>query len=233
MFNSKHFYFLAFLLFLAFSFNQTVAAQDSDTTAIDIQDPTTLSPRSYQIQNITLSGLVTARESYLLSSSGLEIGESIQIPGEQISNAIRQIYRTGIFSDVRISHEFVGTDEVILNIDVEEEPRLQRYELEGIKRSQRRDLREQLNLLRGFAVTNSVREQALITIRRFFKEKGYWNTVIEIHEELSNDGRNRLTLVFEIDAGDRTKVREFNFEGNEQFDDRKLRKEFDTIKQDR
>lgn len=233
VFNSKHFCFLTFLLFLAFSFNQTIVAQNSDSTAIEIEDPTTISPRSYQIRDITLSGLITARESYLLSSSGLKVGETIEIPGEQISNAIRQIYRTGIFSDVQISYERVGTDEVIINIDVEEEPRLQSYELTGIKRSQRRDLREQLNLLRGFAVTNSIREQALITIRRFFKEKGYWNTEIDIREELSDDGRNRLRLVFDIDAGDRIKVREFVFKGNEQFDDRKLRKEFDTIKQDR
>lgn len=233
MFNSKHFFFLAFLLFLALSLNQNVAAQESDSTAFEIEDPTTFSPREYQIRDITLSGLVTARETYLLSSSGLEVGETIQIPGEQISNAIRQIYRTGIFSDVQITYERAGTDEVIINIDVEEEPRLQSYELTGIKRSQRRDLREELNLLRGFAVTNSIREQALITIRRFFREKGYWNTEIEIREELSDDGRNRLKLVFDIDAGDRIKVREFVFEGNEQFDDRKLRKKFDTIKQDR
>ncbi|MDZ7718507.1 MAG: outer membrane protein assembly factor BamA [Balneolaceae bacterium] len=233
MFNSKHFFYLIFLLFLSFSINQSVVAQDSDSTSIEIQDPTTITPRNYQIRDITLSGLITARESYLMNSSGLEIGESIQIPGEQISSAIRQIYRTGIFSDVQISHERVGTNEVIINIEVQEEPRLERYEITGVKRSHRRDLREKLNLLRGFAVTNSVREQALITIRRFFREEGYWGTEINIREELSDDGRNRLRLVFEIDAGERVKVREINFEGNEQFDDRKLRKEFDTIKQDR
>lgn len=233
VFNSKHFFYLIFLLFLSFSINQSVVAQDSDSTSIEIQDPTTITPRNYQIRDITLSGLITARESYLMNSSGLEIGESIQIPGEQISSAIRQIYRTGIFSDVQISHERVGTNEVIINIEVQEEPRLERYEITGVKRSHRRDLREKLNLLRGFAVTNSVREQALITIRRFFREEGYWGTEINIREELSDDGRNRLRLVFEIDAGERVKVREINFEGNEQFDDRKLRKEFDTIKQDR
>jgi len=231
--NNKHFFLFTFLLFLSFTFNHHLAAQNSDTTGIEIEDPTATTAGEYQIREINLSGLVTARESYLLSSSGLEVGETIQIPGEQISTAIRQIFRTGIFSDVQISHEIVGGNEVIINIYVEEEPRLESYEITGVKRSQRRDLREQLNLLRGFAVTNSIREQALITIRQFFKEKGYWDTQIEIREELSNDGRNRLRLVFEIDAGDRTKVREINFEGNEEFDDKTLRKEFDTIKQDR
>lgn len=233
VFNSKHFFFLLLLITSTVFVPRQSFAQETDTTAFEIQDPTTLTTREYEIREINITGLVTARENYLLNSSGLDVGDTIQIPGDGIAAAIRQIYRTGIFSDVQIFHEPVGINEVIIHIQVEEEPRLQRYELTGIKRSQRRDLREQLNLLRGFAVTNSIREQALITIRRFFREKGYWGTEIEIHEELSNDERNRLTLVFEIDAGDRTKVREINFEGNEEFSDRKLRKEFDTIKQDR
>ena len=233
MLNYKHFYFLLFLFISTVFFPWQSFAQESDSTGFEIQDPTTLTARQYEIREINISGLVTARETYLLNSSGLDVGDTIQIPGEEISTAIRRIFRTGIFSDVQITHEPVGSNEVIINIEVEEEPRLQRYELTGIKRSQRRDLREQLNLLRGFAVTNSIREQALITIRRFFREKGYWGTEIEIREEVSDDERNRLTLVFEIDAGDRTKVREMNFHGNEEFDDGKLRGEFDTIKQDR
>ncbi|WP_234573392.1 outer membrane protein assembly factor BamA [Rhodohalobacter sp. 614A] len=233
MFNSKHFFFLLLLLISISFIPRQSSAQESDSTAFEIQDPTTITTREYEIREINISGLVTARETYLLSSSGLDVGDTIQIPGDDIASAIRQIYRTGIFSDVQITYEPVGVNEAIINIVVEEEPRLQSYELRGIKRSQRRDLREQLNLLRGFAVTNSIREQALITIRRFYREKGYWGTDIEIYEEISDDERNRLTLVFDIDPGDRTKVREFNFEGNEEFSDRKLRKEFDTIKQDR
>lgn len=233
VFNSKHFFFLLLLLISISFIPRQSSAQESDSTAFEIQDPTTITTREYEIREINISGLVTARETYLLSSSGLDVGDTIQIPGDDIASAIRQIYRTGIFSDVQITYEPVGVNEAIINIVVEEEPRLQSYELRGIKRSQRRDLREQLNLLRGFAVTNSIREQALITIRRFYREKGYWGTDIEIYEEISDDERNRLTLVFDIDPGDRTKVREFNFEGNEKFSDRKLRKEFDTIKQDR
>lgn len=233
MFNNKHFFFFILIFLFTIFLPEQNKAQESDTTAFEIQDPTTITPREYEIREINVSGLVIARETYVVNSSRLDVGDTIQIPGDDIASAIRQIYRAGIFSDVQITYEPVGVDGVVLNIFVEEEPRLQRYEIRGVKRSQRRDLREQLNLLRGFAVTNSIREQALITIQRFFREKGYWDTEIEIYEELSDDQRNRLTLIFEIDAGDRTKVREINFEGNEQFSDRKLRKEFDTIKQDR
>lgn len=204
-------------------------AQD---TTFTIQDPTSVTPLEYEIKEITVTGLVTARESYLISSSGLRVGDRINIPGEEISDAIRRLHRTSLFSDVEIEHERVSGG-VRLNINVQEQPRLQRYEILGGKRSHRRDLRERLNLISGFAVTNSVRSQALNTIHRYYREEGYWNTEVNVIEEVSDDERNRIALTFEIDPGERIKVREINFHGNEQFSDRKLRGEFNTIKQDR
>lgn len=222
--------FFCLILFTGILTAQTVTAQDS--SGIRIQDPTSLTPLEFEIREIVVTGLVTGRESFVISSSGLRVGDRISIPGEVISNAIRQLFRSGIFSDVEIGYERVSGG-VRIEIIVEEEPRLQRYEIEGVKRSQRRDLRERLNLLSGFAVTRSIRTQALNTINRYYREKGYWGTEVEITEEITDAERNRISLTFEIDPGERIKVREINFEGNEEFSDKKLRKAFSTIKQDR
>lgn len=220
------------ILFITFGFISIQEAAAQDTSRVDIQDPTAIVPLDYEIRDINVSGLVTGRESYIISSSGLQVGERINIPGDEISNAIRQLYRTGIFSDVEISHERVSGG-VNINIKVQEQPRLARYEINGTRRSHRRDLRERLNLLSGFAVTNSVRTQALNTIHRYYREEGYWNTTVEIEEVMSDDERNRVTLIFNVDPGERIKVREFNFVGNEEFSDRRLRRAFGTIKPDR
>jgi outer membrane protein insertion porin family len=220
-----------FILFFGLVFVQEVTAQDTDT--IIIQDPTQNPPREYEIQGLTITGLETGRESFLLSTSGLNVGETVEIPGEAISNAIRQLFRTGLFSDAQIVHARVGLNGVNIEIQVQEQPRLAGFNLEGGKRSQRRDLREELNLINGFAVTNSIRQQAIKTINRYYSEKGYWNTRVEIEEELTNDERNRVTLTFNIEPGERIKVREINFSGVEEFSEKKIRKEFDTIKQDR
>ena len=200
---------------------------------IQITDPTQQFPREYQIQEVVVEGLTTARESYLVSTSGLSVGSSVTIPGEEIPEAIRRIFRTSLFSDVEICHEVIEGNSIRIKMFVQEQPRLGRYDLEGIRRSHRRDLRERLNLLSGFAVTNSVRSQALSTIKRYYEENGYWGTEVEIIEEHTDDLRNRVNLTFNIDPGERIKVRRIAFEGNEQFSDRKLRSEFDTIKQDR
>jgi outer membrane protein insertion porin family len=200
---------------------------------IEITDPTQQFPREYQIQEVVVEGLATARESYLISTSGLSVGSTVTIPGEEIPEAIRRIFRTSLFSDVEICHEIISGNSIRIKMFVQEQPRLDRYELEGIRRSHRRDLRERLNLLSGFAVTNSVRSQALNTIRRYYEENGYWGTEVEIIEDHTDDLRNRVSLTFNIDPGERIKVRRIAFDGNEQFSDRKLRSEFGTIKQDR
>jgi outer membrane protein insertion porin family len=229
VFKYKLLFFSTILLFGIQSVQQVYA---QDTTRVNIQNPATVTPLEFEIREIVVSGLVTARESYLISSSGLRVGDRITIPGDEISNAIRQLFRTSLFSDVQILHERVSGG-VRIEIMVQEQPRLQRYEIEGVRRSHRRDLRERLNLLSGFAVTSSVRTQAINTINRYYREKGYWGTSIEVEEELSDDERNRVTLTFVVDPGERIKVREINFSGNEQFSDRRLRKAFSTIKQDR
>lgn len=231
MFKLKHLLLPIFILLIGTTLIQESAAQD--TGNIIIEDPTRQSQREYEIRNISISGLISSRESFLLNSSGLREGDRIQIPGAEISNAIRQLYRTGLFSDVEIDYERIGGNGVHIYITVQEQPRLHRYEIEGVRRSHRRDLREQLNLLSGFAVTNSVRQQALKTIERYYRERGHWNTEIDIHEEMTDDGRNRIILTFNIDPGERIKVREINFYGNEEFSERRLRKEFSEIKQDR
>ena len=227
----KHLFYCFVIVFISIGFFNHASAQD--TTSVDIQNPENIIPQQYEIREVTVTGLVTGRESYLVSSSGLLVGSTITIPGEDISNAIKQIYRTNLFSDVQILYETFPGNLVDIEIAVEEQPRLQRYEIEGVKRSQRRDLNERLNLISGLAVTESVKSQAVNTIERYFSEEGYWQTSIEVTEAPSESNPDRVNLTFNVTRGDRLKVREINFEGNEEFSDRRLRKSFGSIKQDR
>ena len=227
----KHLFYCFVIVFISLGFFNHASAQD--TTGVEIQNPENIIPQQFEIREVIVTGLVTGRESYLVSSSGLLVGSTITIPGEDISNAIKQIYRTNLFSDVQILYETFSGNLVDIEIAVEEQPRLQRYEIEGVKRSQRRDLNERLNLISGLAVTESVKSQAVNTIERYFSEEGYWETSIEVTEAPSESNPDRVNLTFSVTRGDRLKVREINFEGNEEFSDRRLRKSFGSIKQDR
>jgi len=226
---NKQFFILGFFIFIiTFGFVNKATSQNT----IEITDPTKVTPRQYEIVEIEVRGNETARETYLVSSSGLDVGSIISIPGDAISTAVHQIHRTGLFSNVEILYEEVAGGVKII-IQVTEMPRLDSYTIEGVKKSHRKDLREELTLLSGFAFTNSVKSQAVSTIRRYYREDGYWNTEVNVKEQMTEDSRNRVIVTFDIDPGERIKVRHIRFEGNEDFDDKSLRKEFSEIKQDR
>jgi hypothetical protein len=136
-------YIITFVFSLSPLLAESLYAQNG--CEIQISDPTLTSPRQYEIREVTVEGVQSTRESFLISTSGLSSGTTITIPGEEIPDAIRRIHRTGLFSDVEICHE-PSNGGVDIRIILQEEPSLQAYDLEGIRRSHRRDLRERLTL---------------------------------------------------------------------------------------
>ncbi len=205
-------------------------SQSADRPQLRLTNPLDNQPREYTILGVEVIGVEPRTRSFVVATSGLDEGSRITIPGEDITNAIRRLHRTGLYSDVQItSTERVGSG-IYLQIFVQEQPRLEDFVIEGVRRSQRREIRDLLPLRTGFAVTESTKAQAVQSIKRFYEEKGFRFTEVEVREELTDSLRNRVTLYFDIDRGQRIQIGEIIFEGNESFSDRKLRRQFDEIK---
>ena len=78
----------------------SVAAQDK---IIDPDISYAGTARSCTIGGISVSG-VEGYEDYVLTGlSGLTIGQQIEIPGTQITEAVKRYWRNGLFSKVKIS----------------------------------------------------------------------------------------------------------------------------------
>ncbi|MEX0686132.1 MAG: outer membrane protein assembly factor BamA [Balneolales bacterium] len=211
---------------------QFIDTQDQGTErpAFRITNPMDVVPRQFVIRSLTIIGAEARTENFISTSSGLEEGESITIPGEEIPRAIKSLYQTGLFSDVKISRTRTDGSQVDLLIEVIEQPRLESFTISGIKRSQRNDLKEIINLATGFAVTESSKAQAIHTINRFYEDLGYRNTTVDVHVTNTDTLRNRITLDFEVDRGDRLQIGEISFEGNDSFSNKELRGSLDEIK---
>lgn len=223
-------------LFVFCLFGSPLAAQEAktDTTSsINIENPMDAVPEQLEILGIEVEGLTTAREEFVIGTSGLQVGSQISVPGEDLSRAIKSLYKTGLFSDVEIIQTGRQPGGIYLKIIVQEQPRLQKYTIKGVKKSQRKDLREKITLLKGYAVTEASMAQAKNTIQRYYSEKGYWFTEIDIEKTKTDTVRNRVTVKFNIDPGKQLEIKEITFENNENFGDRTLRKELGAIKEDR
>ncbi len=60
------------------------------------------SPRKLTIADIEITGVKYYDKSILIQSSGLKVGDEVEVPGEKITSAIRKFWQQGLFSDVEI-----------------------------------------------------------------------------------------------------------------------------------
>jgi len=177
------------------------------------------SPIEYNLAGVTITGTKYLDKNTLISISGLEIGEKITIPGDDISIAIRKLWKQGLFSDVSIDIIKNEENNIFLNISLKEHSKLAKFNFEGeIKKHDITELKEQLKLMRGKVLSDNLINNSIYKIKLYFKEKGYNNVKVEY--QISDDklAANASILTFRIDKGKRVKIREIIIHG------RKLRK---------
>ena len=137
-------------------------------------------PKTYTLEGITVEGCEYYDKNSVILKSDLEIGEQINIPGPQITDAVRNLWKENIFSDISIEIDNIVETKLFLVIRVEELPRISRTTFSGVTKSQTDDLREKIQFVRGTRWTEEKAKRAKRVIRNYFIEKGFYNTEIEI-----------------------------------------------------
>lgn len=134
--------------------------------------------KTYKILGISVEGNKSADASTVISSSGLKIGDEIQIPGDQTLNAIRQLWVLNIFSDVQIINERQVADGIFLLIKVEEYPRLEKVIVEGNDEIDTDDIMEKVTFLRGAILKPQEVAKLMSRIKQLYADEGYLNAEI-------------------------------------------------------
>lgn len=222
--------FKALLLLLFIGTLSPLAAQDKPL--LNLEDPSQNQPQTYTIQEVVVRG-VEENRAFIVATAGLEEGKQIRIPGPGISNAVKVLYRTGLFSDVKVFITQKVGSSVFLEVVLKPQPRLQGYKLKNVKDDEKDELKPMIPLMNGFAITEGSVEQTVKTIKRFFKERGYWYTEVKVKEKVIDEERNRVRLVFNVKKGERLRVVDIRFDGNEEFSGKELRKAMGELKERR
>ena len=191
------------------------------------------SPRTYEIGEITVSGTENLDHTAIIAISGLSERQEIKVPGEAISNAIRNLWKQDLFTDIKISATQVQGDLIFLNIKVEERPRLSKFRFKGVKKGKQETLRKDIQLTRGSVITPNLINNTKRKIRAYFVDKGYFNTEVDIEEIEDPALLNNSILTIKVDKNERVKVRDIFVEGNETLDDKKIRKAMKNTKRKR
>ena len=180
----------------------------------------------YYIRDVNVHGVQYLNPEILKSSAGLIAGDSVYLPSNFISNAISRLWSQRFFSDVKIGAEIEG-DSLDLEVFLKERPRVYNWEFEGISKGKKKDLLEKLKLKRGSELSDYVIDKNKKLIHNYWAEKGFRNTEVDVR--IDNDTLRpgqAVTVTFLIDRKEKVKIGKINFVGNEQFNDKRLRRTF-------
>jgi outer membrane protein insertion porin family len=187
----------------------------------------TATPKKYIIADIQVTGIEgTMYESQpfvLVSFSGLSKGQEIQIPGEEITNAIQRFWKQGLFSDIKILQTKIVGDSTWLEIRLTDRPRVSDIRYIGMKKSEREDIEKKISMVKGVQITPNQIDRAKIIIEKYFDEKGFGDAVVSIVQRPDASAKNQVILDIEVDKKEKIKVNRINIEGNEAISDRTLK----------
>lgn len=189
-------------------------------------------PKEYEIGGLTVSGTKYLDQDLLLAVTGLAVGDKVRLPSdEKIAKAIKNLWKQELFSNVNIVITKTINDKVFLNIQIEERPRLGRYNFKGIKAGEAKELKEKLNLIKERVVTDATKKEAVVRIKKFYTDKGFGRVSVTVQERPDTIAANKVMLTFLINKGNKTHINHINIVGNNNASEAKLKHSLKSTKE--
>ena len=181
-------------------------------------------PREYEIADIKVEGAPNYEDYMLIGLSGLSVGQTITVPGEDITAAVKRYWKHGLFSDVHITAEKVENGKIWLKIQLTPRPRISEVRYHGVKKSERQDLENKLGMIAGSQIHPSAVNRAKLVIKRYFDDKGFKNAETVILQKDDPTKPNQVIVDINIDKKEKIKIHNITIAGNEVVKTSKLKR---------
>jgi len=201
------------------AYAQTAASTPAAAAPAPAPEAAAPAPEPDKIQTITVVGMQRLEPDTIRSYIRLRYGEPYsQVAADQ---ALKDLYATELFSDVQIRNE---AGNVV--IQVKENPVINRIVLEGNKRLKEEKILPEIKLAPRQIFTRSKVRADVARIIELYKRQGRFAAVVEPKMVMLE--QNRVDIVYEINEGPKSKVRQINILGNQEFSAKKLRAQMVT-----
>ena len=209
---------------LAFSFaGLTAAAQEVKNTSEPVEIDYDV-PQKYIVGGVSVEGNHYFNPQQIISLTGLQKGMEVTVPSDDLSSIVTRLWMQRYFEDValEIDHLSENGDSAYFKIRIEERPRVSRWLYTGVKKGEKKELEERLNLRRGGEFSDYVAKTSVGIIKRFYSEKGFLNCDVDVQVQKDSIIKNAIRVNFAVERGEKVKIRDINFEGNDGVSDFKL-----------
>ena len=190
--------------------------QPATTQPATTAQPAAEQPQAPQrtIRSVNVAGNQRLEAETVLSYTSLRPGEPYD--QERLDQALRDLYATELFADVTIAGAETG--DIVIN--VRENPVINRIVLEGNRRLKDDKILPEIRLAPRQIFTRSRARADVARIIELYRRQGRYAARVE--PQIVQLDQNRVDVVFEIDEGPRSRVRQINIIGNEQYGDGRL-----------
>jgi outer membrane protein insertion porin family len=175
----------------------------------------------FVIKDIRVEGAQRTEAGTVFSYLPVKVGENMD--DEKAAAAIKALYATGFYSDVRLE---VEND--VLIVFLVERPAISQIDINGAKEFTKDNLKDGLKtagISEAKIFDRSLLDRAEKEIKRQYTSRGFYSA--KVTTTVTPIERNRISLVFTIDEGEVSKIVDINIIGASAFSESTLLKEFE------
>ncbi len=167
------------------------------------------------VKDIKVKGNERVSDKSIEMFSNINIGDDVD--QDQLNQILKKVYDSNFFKDVKVSLK-----DNILTIFVEESSLVENVTIKGPKsKTLISDLKKNLRVKSRTSYNEILFLEDKKNITEALKQKGYFFSKVDVMiEELSD---NKINLIYNVEIGDKAKIKKISFIGDKIFKDRKLR----------
>jgi len=144
---------------------------------------------------------------------------------KSLSDDLKAVYAMGYFDDIRVDAE-PGPEGKIITFRVKEKPTVRKVILKGNSHIKDEDIQEVINIRTGSILNINRIKDAIGSIKNLYQEKNYHH--VKVAYDIQQLENNQADLKFEIEEGEKIRIKTISFEGNNNYPDKKLKKMMET-----
>jgi outer membrane protein insertion porin family len=170
----------------------------------------------FTVTDIRVEGIQRTEAGTVFSYLPVKVGDTMD--DQQAAAAIRALYATGFFKDVRLEVE-----QGVLIVLVRERPSIASIELNGIKdfpKDQLKDNMKYAGLAEARIFDKGALDKATQELKRQYVARGKYG--VSVNTTVTELERNRVAIVFNVVEGEVSKIKQINIVGNQAYPEDEL-----------
>lgn len=181
----------------------------------------------FTVADIRVDGLQRIGAGTVFTYLPIERGDTID--SGRVAEAMRALYKTGFFEDVKIDREGADPKSAILVVTLTERPAINSLTLSGNKDLKTEDLTRNLKdigIAEGETFDRLALDRVTQELKRAYNNRGKYNVTID--PKVSRLDRNRVDVTIEVDEGKAARIRHINIVGNDRFEEEQIRERWES-----